>query len=139
MQRMESTGALNAIYPEFHTVGLDLSFPGGGMVNHIHKATEDGDIYYFANTTDEEYNHHVLLRGAHNVELWDPHDGTVTPVRHRFFHYNGHIYTDVRLVLAPSRSAFFHTVPADMTGETVHHVDAIDHLQSRHAELMSEF
>lgn len=139
MQRLECTGALNAIYPEFHNVGLDLSFPGGGMVSHIHKATDDGDIYYFSNTTDEEYNHHVLLRGAHRVEKWDPHTGEIGSLKQRFLRYRGEIYTNVRLSLPPSKSAFFHTVPADIGDSPIQEIDSIDHLQSEHAALMSEF
>ncbi len=139
MQRLESTGALNTIFPEFLTIGLHITFPGGGMVNHIHKATDDGDIYYFSNTSDTDYNHHVLLRGAYNTERWDPHTGKVETIKHRYFCYAGHIYTNVRLTLLPSRSVFFRAVPADMTDKSILPIKSIEHLQSEHAALMSEF
>ena len=139
MKRLESTGALNAIYPEFHNVGLDLSFPGGGMLNHIHKATDDGDIYYFSNTTDESYSHHVLLRGVHQVEEWNPHTGEIRNAPRRFFRYKGVLYTNVLLNMPPSKSIFFHTVPGDIGQNPVSDIASIDHLQSEHAVHMSEF
>ena len=105
----------------------------------IHKSAEDGDIYYFSNTTDESYNHHVLLRGVHQVEEWDPHSGTIRAMPRRFFQYKGELYTNVLLSLAPSKSVFFHTVSGDIGKEPISVVASIDHLQSDHAVRMSEF
>ena len=139
MQRLESTGALNCIYPEFCTIGLHRIFPGGGTLNHIHKQTDNGDVFYFANTTDREYNHHVLLRGVHEVEEWNPHTGEITPRKSKLISYLGELYTNVRLTLPPDSSTFFCTVKGDATGQPITEVDSIDRLQSEHAMLMSEF
>ena len=139
MQRFEGTGALNAIFPEFHNVGLDRSFPDGGMVNHIHKADDGGDVFYFANTTDTTYNHHVLLRGAHRVSECDPHTGTVTPPKSKLISYLGEIYTYLRLNLPARESVFFLTAPRDKDGEAVTPIDSVTRLESHQASLMSEF
>ena len=139
MQRFEGTGALNAIYPEFHTVGLDRSFPDGGMLNHIHKAHEDGDVFYFANTTDVTYNHHVLLRGAHTVRECNPHTGTVTTPKTKLFSYLGECYTHLRLNLPAQTSVFFLTQTRDTTVEEIKEIDSITRLESHQASLMSEF
>lgn len=139
MQRFEGTGALNAIYPEFHTVGLDRSFPDGGMVNHIHKQTDDGDVFYFANTTDTTYNHHVLLRGAHAVSECDPHTGTVTRPKSKLLSYLGEVYTYLRLNLPARESVFFVTAPRDTADEEIREIDSITRLESAQATLMSEF
>ena len=103
MQRFEGTGALNSIFPEFHRVGLDHTFPGGGMQGHIHKYHDEGDIYYFSNTSDLEYNHHVLLRGAHLPEIWDPHTGNIKKQKSRLYRYLGEVYTYLRLTLPLNR------------------------------------
>ncbi len=139
MQRSESTGALNCIYPEYHTIGLHRTFPGAGMLNHLHKKTDEGDIYYFANSTDQEYNHHVLLRGVHRVEEWDPHTGEILPRKSKLISHGGELYTNVRLTLPSSRSTFFCTVPDTSEGKEITPVDSISRLESEHALLMSEF
>ncbi len=139
MARFEGTGALNAIYPEFHTVGLDRSFPDGGMFQYIHKRTDEGDIYYFTNGTDAPYNHHLLLRGAHDVDEWDPHTGGIRPRAEKFISYRGEVYTDLRLTLPAHTSTFFVTTPVAAPQDTLPHVTSIDALESDHAMYTSEF
>ena len=139
MPRLECTGGLNSIYPEFRTVGLHRAIPGGGMLNHIHKKQEDGDIYYFSNTTSKEYNHHVLLRGAFAVEEWNPHDGGTRKRTCGFLSYRREIYTTLRLTLAPCTSTFFYATPADTEGAQITEIDSVKNLRSEHAALMSEF
>ncbi|MBR7181723.1 MAG: hypothetical protein IKD28_02945 [Clostridia bacterium] len=139
MPRLECTGALNSIFPEYRTIGLHRSFPGGGMLNHIHKRKGGCDIYYFSNTTQTPYNHHVLLRGAFDIEEWNPHSGAITARTSKLFRYRGELYTDLRLTLAPCASLFFVGTPrAEMDGE-IEEISSILNLQSPHAALMSEF
>jgi hypothetical protein len=139
MPRLECTGALNSIFPEYRTIGLHRSFPGGGMLNHIHKQRDGRDIYYFSNTTQAPYNHHVLLRGAFDIEEWNPHSGEITARASKLFRYRGELYTDLRLTLAPCASLFFVGTPrAEMDGE-IEEISSIHNLQSPHAALMSEF
>lgn len=142
MIRLECTGGLNSAYPEFSTIGLHRSFPGGGMMGHIHKHRGDADVYYFANTTKLEYNHHVLLRGAFDVEECNPYTGEWRERKRKFFRYKGKIYTNLRLTLAPSESVFFYATKAPLTEEeaaATEEIASIDHLRGEHAALMSEF
>lgn len=142
MLRLECTGGLNSAYPEFSTIGLHLSFPGGGMMGHIHKHRGDADIYYFANTTKMEYNHHVLLRGAFDVEERNPYTGDCHERHRKFFRYKGEIYTNLRLTLHPSESVFFYATKAPLSDEEIaatEEITSIDHLRGEHAALMSEF
>ncbi len=139
MPRMESTGGLNTIYPEFRAIGLHRVIPGGGMLNHIHKHHEDCEVYYFSNTTNEEYNHHVLLRGAFDVEEWDPHSGKTCERKSKLLSYRGHTYTNLRLTLPSRTSTFFIASPREVGDATVEVIDSIHNLQSEHAALMSEF
>jgi hypothetical protein len=139
MPRLECTGGLNLIYPEFHTIGLHRTIPGGGMLNHIHKKHGEADIYYFSNTTNTDYNHHVLLRGAFNVEEWNPHTGKMRGRTCGFLRYQGQIYTTLRLTLDSCTSTFFYALPVSTEGAEVTEIHSIDHLRSEHAALMSEF
>lgn len=139
MARFEGTGALNSIYPEFHNVGLDRSFPDGGMFQHIHKSHEYGDVYYFANGTDVDYNHHLLLRGAHDVDEWNPHTGEIRPRKETFLSYQGEVYTDLRLTLPAHTSTLFVTVPVAPPATALPEITSIDLLESDHAAHTSEF
>ncbi|MBE6630080.1 MAG: hypothetical protein E7624_04445 [Ruminococcaceae bacterium] len=139
MPRFECTGALNSIYPEFRNIGLHRTMPGGGMLNHIHKKHGEADIYYFSNTTNSDYNHHVLLRGAFAVEEWNPHTGKMRGRTCGFLRYQGEIYTTLRLTLDSCTSTFFYALPADTEGKEITDVRSIDNLRSEHAALMSEF
>ena len=139
MARFEGTGALNSIYPEFHNVGLDRSFPDGGMFQHIHKRHDWGDVYYFANGTDVTYNHHLLLRGAHDVDEWNPHTGEIRPRAEKFITYRGEVYTDLRLTLEAHTSTLFVTVPASPPKGDLPVITSIDALESDHAAHTSEF
>ena len=139
MPRFECTGALNSIFPEFQAIGLHRTMPGGGMLNHIHKKHGEADIYYFSNTTVNDYNHHVLLRGAFNVEEWNPHTGKMHGRTCGFLRYRGEIYTTLRLTLDSCTSTFFYALPADTAGAEITDIRSIEHLRSEHAALMSEF
>lgn len=139
MARFEGTGALNAIFPEFHNVGLSRSFPDGGMFTHIHKQNDEGDVYYFANGTDVTYNHHLLLRGAQDVDEWNPYTGEIKSRAEKFLLYQGEIYTDIRLTLPPHTSTFFVTVPTAVPAGSLPVITSIDSLESDIAKWTSEF
>ena len=138
MGRFEGTGALNAIYPEFHTVGLTRSFPDGGMFNHIHKRTDEGDIYYFSNATDTDYDHHLLLRGAVDADEWNPHTGEIQARPERFISYLGKTYTYLRLQLPAHTSTFFVATPVSPDRD-LPEMTVIQNLESEQAKLNTEF
>ncbi|MBQ9099337.1 MAG: hypothetical protein IJY50_07910 [Clostridia bacterium] len=139
MSRLEITGALNSVYPEFHNLGLHRTIPGGGMINHIHKQHDDCDIYYFSNTTKTPYDHHVLLRGAFEVEEWDPHSGSMVKRRCKLLSYKGEPYTNLRLTLASCHSTFFLATPTSAAEGEIPVIESIQHLKSEQAALASEF
>lgn len=139
MPRLECTGAINCVFPEFRTIGLDRTIPGDGMLNHIHKKYEGHELYYFSNTTKATYNHHVLLRGAFAVEEWNPHTGKITERQSKLLSYKGELYTNLRLTLTPCTSAFFYATPITADTAQPEVIESIQHLQSEHAALMSEF
>lgn len=139
MPRLECTGALNCIFPEFRNIGLDRTMPGGGMLNHIHKKYSDCDFYYFSNTTKTLYNHHVLLRGAFSVEEWNPHTGEIKERKSKLLLYKGNFYTNLRLTLEPCASTFFYARSLDTADLQAEEIASIHRLHSEQAALMSDF
>ena len=111
MPRLECVGALNSVFPEFRTLGLAESIPGGGMLNHIHKKRGSTDIYYFSNTTSNHFNSYLLLRGELNPEEWNPHDGKIRKVDHSIVTFRDQVYTKITLDLGPSQSILFVSDP----------------------------
>lgn len=107
-KRYESTGALNAIYPEFEKLGLSNHLPNGGMINHIHKKFGDIDIYYISNTTSDTLSTNIVLRGEMFIEEWNPHTGKTKrlPTSYSKKDYSGVLtgFTEVRTEIPTARS-----------------------------------
>lgn len=139
MPRLDIIGALNACYPEFRTLDLHRTIPGGGMLNHIHKRHTDYDLYYFSNTTKSNYDHHVLLRGAFTVEEWNPHTGTITKRNSKLLSYRDCTYTTLRLSLHSGSSTFFYATPLQDLPGVIEKVESIGRLETEQDALMSEF
>ena len=79
-----------------------------GLFSYLHKIHEGKDIYFFANSSDNEINTEVLLRGKLKLESWDPHTGLTngklvseTVIR------DDQEYTKINLKLNPVKSVFF--------------------------------
>lgn len=100
----------------FDSLGLapDVAFEGdpaptsgNGVFGYIHRRRDGRDVYYFANSSDTPIDSVVTLRGRlSNVQLWNPHDGSVTAVpdvRHEST--AGGEVTRFRLVVPPLSSS----------------------------------
>ena len=97
---------LNDIYPNFSRMGYNIAFPGGGIVNHIHKRRENVDIYFFSNTTDKKYGGYVFIKGMLCPTLLDPATGKKTSASYKYVNFKGEVYTALRLNIEPSHSTF---------------------------------
>jgi hypothetical protein len=80
----------------------DLTVKGGNL-SYIHKVKDGLAIYLLANSSDQELDITVRLRGTLTPELWDPHDGKIRAIEHE--HADGKI-TRVRVKLPPVHSVF---------------------------------
>jgi hypothetical protein len=68
-----------------------------------HRRLEDGDIYYLSNLTDQPVQAEVRCRvSGHNVELWRPDTGTISPAISR----EKDKHTTVPLSLAANETLF---------------------------------
>lgn len=90
-------------FPDDPTLKTDL-----GKFNYIHKIKDGRHIYYFTNSSDEEIQTEVVLRGRQKLENWNPHNGTVSPlIPSKQFREKGQHVTQYSLTLAPVSSTFW--------------------------------
>ena len=85
----------------------------GGNLSYIHKVIEGRALYFFANSSDQEVDIWVRLRGKFAPELWNPHDGKMGPGEYTHVPGKGGAVTRVRVKLPPVHSVFL--VAADTT------------------------
>lgn len=79
-----------------------------GVFSYIHKIKNGQDIYFFANSSDDTINTTVLLKGEHNLESWNPYDGTTSGLKKTgTTKNNGQVYTKYKLELAAVKSIFW--------------------------------
>ena len=112
MPRFECIGAFNSSHNEFIRLGLGDFVPGGGMISRIHKQRGDLHIYFFANSTDRDYNDTVYMKGIHAFDLWDPHTGDTHRLGTHYVRYRGEIYTRTHLYVNAEHSVFLISRPS---------------------------
>ncbi len=84
----------------------------GGNLSYIHKVNEGRHIIFIGNSSDQKVDNWLRLRGKLTPELWDPHDGKITPIECQHIKMKDGIATRVRVSLDPVRSVFL-VAPAD--------------------------
>lgn len=79
-----------------------------GALSYLHKINKGLNIYYIANSTDDAVDSFVYLKGAMQVQLWDPLTGTsgIKPAQ-SIIKVKGQPYTRVKLTLGAVKSVFF--------------------------------
>lgn len=79
-----------------------------GKFNYIHKIKDGQHMYYFTNSSDEEIHTEVVLRGRQELQNWNPHIGTISPLKKvRQFKKGDLHFTQYKLILAPVSSTFW--------------------------------
>lgn len=77
-----------------------------GSLSCIHKKMDGKNIYFFANSSDEELELPVLLRGKMSLNRWNPHSGSIEKYPSTVIHQNGYDLTRLRFKLDPVQSVF---------------------------------
>jgi hypothetical protein len=97
---------LNEALPDGDVViGQDLTVDGGNF-SYIHKVKDGRSMYLFANSSDAEVDTQVALRGELVPEVWNPHDGKVSPAEYEHVAGKEGPVTRVHVRLAPVHSLF---------------------------------
>ncbi len=78
-----------------------------GAYDYIIKVKDGNHIYYVANSTDSSVNTSFRVRGDLQLQIWNPHDGSLEKATTKNMVMNGQICTQVSLHLEPVQSIFF--------------------------------
>jgi hypothetical protein len=94
---------LDEVLPEGDVVFEEHPAVRDGNLSAIHKVVEGRDVYFFGNSSETPVDCHVKLRGKHELEQWDPHEGQVRAADAQ----PSGASTRLHLVLPPVQSRFF--------------------------------
>ena len=83
-----------------------------GALTYIHKVKSYRDIYFFANSSENQVDTKVVLRGKKDLAIWNPHTGQRERTNVTHATAGGSEVTVVRLVLPPVSSLFYIQEPA---------------------------
>lgn len=79
-----------------------------GLFSYMHKVKKEKNIYYFANSSDQEISTIVYVRGEIKLEDWNPKNGNASVLQKgNYKKVNGETYTRHKLTLAPVSSTFW--------------------------------
>lgn len=79
-----------------------------GKFNYIHKVNQNRDIFYFTNSSDENIETEVLLRGNLTLQKWNPHTASTNETfKTEHVKINNQEYTKIVLKLDPVKSVFY--------------------------------
>jgi hypothetical protein len=79
---------------------------GGGALSYLHKQQDGRETYFFANSSDDEVDTFVALRGNLTPQLWNPHTGKTAPAEVTHSQVRGQAVTRLHLKIAPLTSLF---------------------------------
>lgn len=68
---------LESINPDVKFVSNPVLKSDFGKFNYIHKIKDQQSIHFFTNSSDEVIETEVLIRGEHQLEIWNPHTGVI--------------------------------------------------------------
>lgn len=77
-----------------------------GALTYTHKVKEGKDIYFISNSSLEELDARILLKGDQNPAVWDPHTGIIGKTERTLKKIEGVKYSSVALNLGPAKSTF---------------------------------
>jgi len=79
-----------------------------GKFNYIHKIKDGKHIYMFTNSSDEDIETELILRGNLELEEWNPHTGLIDDnITFNKLVKNGQEFTKLKLKLEAVKSVFF--------------------------------
>lgn len=105
--RVMDNGILNLTLPSFMAMTADMNIERSGVFNYIHKKYAGCDIYYFANSTNIDYEGLISFKGKFIVEEWNPHNGRIKKMQSENLNIKGETYTQIDSVIEATQSMFY--------------------------------
>jgi hypothetical protein len=81
-------------------------FPYGGLINNIHRTHNGLDIFFFSNTSSEEYKGHAFIKGKLKYRAYNPYTKKRERIYSKFVNFRGEVYTAVDMHLLSGESLF---------------------------------
>lgn len=95
------------ILPDVAFENNPMPTSGNGSLSYIHKKKDGKEIYFFANTSDDNVETYAELRGRIKPETWDPYDGSTSTISDvKYIQINGEEYTRIPLRVNAVQSVF---------------------------------
>ena len=107
LPKIKNTGILNLNLPDFLAITANMGIERSGTLNYIHKKHAGCDIYYFANSTNVDYEGVISFKGKFTVEEWNPHNGKIKKVQSENLNIKGEIYTQINAIIENTQSLFY--------------------------------
>ena len=102
----ETLGRMNAT-PDVLIENNPQPKSANGGFSYLHKVKAGKNIYYFANSTDDQINTYLNLKGRLKPELWDPNDGGISKINDvHYINIHGQSYTRIKFSLKAVKSIF---------------------------------
>jgi hypothetical protein len=79
----------------------------GGNLTYLHKRLNGRNIWFFANSSGNEIDVPVSLKGNFKLEKWNPHSGQITPLATTTTADKKDVVTSGRLILSTEESVFW--------------------------------
>jgi hypothetical protein len=96
--------ALAGLAPDLAFAGAPRPHNGNGRLAYIHKVKAGRHIVFIANSSDDTVSTTVSIRGALQLEVWDPYTGSTRPAVAETIHTDEGPRTEVPLELPPVSS-----------------------------------
>ena len=106
LPKMISSNGYNTTFRDFKALGMHESFPYGGLINNIHKTHNGLDIFFFSNTTSEDYHGYALIKGKLKPRAYNPYNRKRIHTNSRYVNFKGCVYTALEVKLRSGESQF---------------------------------
>lgn len=106
LPKMMNSNGYNTTFHDFKGLGMHEKFPYGGLINNIHKTHNGLDIFFFSNTTSEEYHGYAFIKGKIKPKAYNPYNKRRIRTNFRYVNFRGCVYTAVNIHLLSGESCF---------------------------------
>ncbi len=106
LPRLMNSNGYNTTFHDFKSFGMHESFPYGGLINNIHKTVDGLDIFFFSNTSSEEYNGYAFIKGKMKGRSYNPYNKKRVYLDTKYVNFKGCVYTAVNIHLRSGESRF---------------------------------
>ena len=106
LPKMMNSNGYNTTFYDFKSLGMHKEFPYGGHINNIHKKIDELDLFFFSNTSSEEYRGFAFIKGKMKAQAYNPYDRKRNILSSRYVNFKGYVYTAIDMTLRQGECKF---------------------------------